>query len=61
MRTTAQTEAGVNRELAELLYKPTPEKLAELQKIAMFDPVARRMLSAVSGILPQSLLMPEGE
>lgn len=41
-----------NRELAELLTNNTPEGLARLREIAMFDPQVRRMLTARSAIAP---------
>lgn len=43
---TGKTERDINRELARLLGGPLrPEQIDELQRIAMFDPNIRRMLT----------------
>ena len=45
MFTSGRTEHGVNRDVANLLSKGGPDAVTKLQKIAMFDPGVRRMLT----------------
>ena len=50
LTSTFQMERTVQNQIAEYLAKPSLEKLAELQKLAMFDPSVR---IALSTIIPQ--------
>lgn len=59
MMMTAKSQRDINRELARLLAGPLdPKQINELQKIAMFDPNVRRMLTLRAAGQP---LIPQGE
>lgn len=52
MMMTGRTERLTQQEISKLLANPTPEGLAELRKIAMFDPNLRRQLTLISALRP---------
>ncbi len=52
MMMTGKTERDTQREISRLLANPTQEGLAELRKIAMFDPNVRRQLTLLAAIRP---------
>lgn len=52
MLASGHTQRGVQDEIARLLASPTPEALANLQRIAQFDPNVRKMLMAQGIVVP---------
>jgi len=61
MMLTGRSEKATQAEIAKLLRDATPESLAKLKELAMFDPTVRRQLMLVQGMLGATRAGQEGQ